>query len=69
MSGAPDTYQISKKSGVKDFLAGLQEDSIKYVYIKNLYLLDSNLYKKASNAMTQKFSVHLPSSLLSNVRP
>ena len=60
---------LKKESGVKNFLAGLQEDSIKYGCIQSLDLLDSNSYQKASNAMTQKFSAHLPSSLLSNVRP
>lgn len=60
---------LKKESGVKNFLAGLQEDSIKYGCIQSLDLLDSNSYQKASNAMTQKLSAHLPSSLLSNVRP
>lgn len=60
---------LKKESDVNNFLAGLQEDSIKYVCIHSLDLLDLNSYQKASNAMTQKLSAHLPSSLLSNVRP
>lgn len=61
----PINYLKNKRS-VNDFILGLQENSIKYGCIQSLDLLDSNSYQKISNAMIQKFSAHLPSSLLSN---
>ncbi|WP_201556096.1 capsular polysaccharide biosynthesis protein [Psychrobacter sp. 72-O-c] len=57
---------LKNKSKVDDFILGLQQEPIKYGCIQSLDLLDSNSYQKISNAMTQKFSAYLPSSLLLN---
>lgn len=64
-SDVPVNY-LKNKSSVNDFILGLQEDSIKYGCIQSLDLLDSKSYQKVSEAMIQKFSAHLPLSLLSN---
>lgn len=59
------TY-LKNKSGVKSFIRGLQEKSVKYGCIQSMDLLDSDSYQQINNAMTQKLSSHLPSSLLLN---
>ncbi|MGE6360059.1 capsular polysaccharide biosynthesis protein [Psychrobacter glacincola] len=58
---------LKNENGVEDFLAGLQKKSVKYGCIQSLDLLDSNSRSNITEAMIQKFSQHLPSSLLLNL--
>ncbi|MGP4713576.1 MULTISPECIES: Stealth CR1 domain-containing protein [unclassified Psychrobacter] len=55
---------IKKAKTVDDFIANLNDESIKFGCIQSLDLLDSDSYNRISNAMIHKFSKHLPSSLL-----
>ena len=59
---------LKHESGVENFLAGLQKQSVKYGCIQSLDLLDSDSRKNITEAMIQKFSQDLPSSLLLDLK-
>lgn len=54
---------LKNESSVEDFILALEDKSIKYGCIQSLDLLESDLYKKISQAMRHKFLDYLPHSV------
>lgn len=54
---------IQYSKNLDEFIANLDDKSIKFGCIQSLDLLDEASYKKISQAMLNKFSTYLPSSL------
>lgn len=54
---------LKNESSVEDFILALEDKSIKYGCIQSLDLLESDSYKKISQAMRHKFLDYLPHSV------
>lgn len=57
---------LKNNDGVKGFIAALEDNAIKYGCIQSLDLLEAESYMKVSQAMRDKFSAYLPSSVLTD---
>ena len=54
---------LKNENSVEDFILALEDKTIKYGCIQSLDLLESDLYKKISQAMRHKFLAYLPHSV------
>lgn len=61
-----DLNYLKNQKGVKSFIENLHNVSIKYGCIQSMDQLDSDTFAQVQSAMINKFSSHLPSSLLLN---
>ena len=57
---------LKNENSVEDFILALEDRTIKYGCIQSLDLLESDLYKKISQAMRHKFLAYLPASLIAS---
>lgn len=57
---------LKNENSVEDFILALEDKTIKYGCIQSLDLLESDLYKKISQAMRHKFLAYLPASLIAS---
>ena len=57
---------LKNEHSVEDFILALEDRTIKYGCIQSLDLLESDLYKKISQAMRHKFLAYLPASLIAS---
>lgn len=64
----PDTpiNYLKNNDGVKGFIATLEDNAIKYGCVQSLDLLETESYMRISQAMRDKFSAYLPSSVLTD---